>query len=461
MPARTIALISAGIFVFTAGVVLALWWAGTAGLSGQALVTARFDALRTGLSIGIGSGGIFALYLAWRRQHATEVALLQKERDHELQLDVTEHTRLDAEARRVTELYSKSSEQLGSDKAPVRLAGLYALERLAQDNPDQRQTVVNVLCAYLRMPYTLPVAPPADDTDEATRTRHDTSLQEREVRFTAQNILTGHLYPGPTPDDPIPTFWPDTDLNLTGAALIEFDLAHGQVRNARFDKATFAGDAQFGGTMFTGTAWFAGAMFTGDARFDKATFAGDAQFGGTMFTGTAWFGGATFTGDAQFGGARFAGTAWFGGAMFTGDARFDGARFAGTAWFGGAMFTGDARFDGATFAGDAQFDKATFTGTADFDKTTFTGDAQFDRTTFTGNAEFDGVTFGGTARFSGATFTTTAVFSEATFAGKVWFDKAITRHPFSNSNWPAGWTPTDDHTPIGGREGTWHLLQRT
>jgi plasmid stabilization system protein ParE len=39
---------------------------------------------------------------------------------------------------------SKAGEQLGSDKALVRLAGLYALERLAQDNPVQRQTVVNV-----------------------------------------------------------------------------------------------------------------------------------------------------------------------------------------------------------------------------------------------------------------------------------------------------------------------------
>jgi hypothetical protein len=34
---------------------------------------------------------------------------------------------------------------LGSDKAQVRFGGLYALERLAQNNPTQRQTIVNVL----------------------------------------------------------------------------------------------------------------------------------------------------------------------------------------------------------------------------------------------------------------------------------------------------------------------------
>ncbi|MGH3876098.1 MAG: hypothetical protein ACRDSK_03580 [Actinophytocola sp.] len=40
----------------------------------------------------------------------------------------------------------------------VGLGGLSALERLAQDSADPalRQTVVNVVCAYLRMPYTEP-----------------------------------------------------------------------------------------------------------------------------------------------------------------------------------------------------------------------------------------------------------------------------------------------------------------
>jgi hypothetical protein len=34
----------------------------------------------------------------------------------------------------------------------VRLAGVYAMARLADDWEDQRQTCIDVLCAYLRMP---------------------------------------------------------------------------------------------------------------------------------------------------------------------------------------------------------------------------------------------------------------------------------------------------------------------
>ena len=51
------------------------------------------------------------------------------------------------------ELYAEAVEQLGHEKAPVRLGALYSLLRLAQDDPERRQTIVNVTCAYLRMPF--------------------------------------------------------------------------------------------------------------------------------------------------------------------------------------------------------------------------------------------------------------------------------------------------------------------
>src|SRR3954453_1652294 len=70
------------------------------------------------------------------------------------------HTRLEQDrayklnqSQQVTETYSKAVEQLGHDQAPVRLGALYSLVSLAQDNPPRRQTVVDVVCAYLRMPY--------------------------------------------------------------------------------------------------------------------------------------------------------------------------------------------------------------------------------------------------------------------------------------------------------------------
>ncbi|MEU3622805.1 hypothetical protein [Amycolatopsis coloradensis] len=144
------------ITILTAGAVIVLWWRATAGLTGADLVKARLDALKIGLSIGVGSGGVVALYLAWRRQHSTEASLAHQER-------TADDARTDAVERRITEMYLKAAELLGSEKAPVRLSGLYALERLAQDNKSQRQTIVNVFCAYLRMSYDLPVEKDRDE----------------------------------------------------------------------------------------------------------------------------------------------------------------------------------------------------------------------------------------------------------------------------------------------------------
>lgn len=85
-------------------------------------------AAQTGFTISADTGGVAALVLAGRGQWSTEQAHKATEQD--------------AAERRITEVYTKAADQLGSDKAPVRLARLYALERLAQDNPDQRQTIV-------------------------------------------------------------------------------------------------------------------------------------------------------------------------------------------------------------------------------------------------------------------------------------------------------------------------------
>jgi hypothetical protein len=43
--------------------------------------------------------------------------------------------------RRITEIFSKAVEQLGSDKLEVRLGGVYSLERISKESPDDHWTV--------------------------------------------------------------------------------------------------------------------------------------------------------------------------------------------------------------------------------------------------------------------------------------------------------------------------------
>ena len=393
---------------------------------------------------------------AWRPRPAWLWMLVLRRRHH--QETASDLSDVDMTERRAAELYIMAVEQLGSEKAQVRSGGLHALERLAQDNPALRQTIVNVICSYLRIPFSSTAPEAAEGQKESgTESAAETDgiggawRRERHVRLTAQRILTEHLRNGRTKDQRSTDssnsrFWNNIHLDLTGATLIDFNLVDGVMTGANFRRAAFSGNATFRGATFGGNAQFGGAAFSRDASFSGATFSRDARFSGAAFSGDALFGGAAFSGDAGFPEAAFSGDALFGGATFgrsagfrraafggdaefrkatfTGDAGFDKATFGRGAWFGEAAFTGDAGFRKATFTGDAGFDKATFGRGASFDGAAFTSDAWFGEATFGRGASFDRAAFTSDAWFGEAAFTGDAGFGEATFSGDAWFDKA-------------------------------------
>ncbi|MEU0881247.1 pentapeptide repeat-containing protein [Lentzea sp. NPDC005914] len=220
----------------------------------------RMEAIRTGFTVGLAGGGSIVLFLAVRRQWHQEVIAVVTTRD--------------ADERRLTDLYVKATEHLGSPLAQVRIAGLYALERLAQENPHQRQVVADVICAYLRMPFA--------DGDHDLETQ-----QEMHVRRAAGTVLTRHLRE--------PEFWGVT-LDLSRAVLVDFN-ARGCVFTGGFDceHAVFIGTARFTDARFTGVARFVGADFRDTSRFTGVTFEEDVLFEGVRSGGSRWFIGARLT----------------------------------------------------------------------------------------------------------------------------------------------------------------------
>jgi uncharacterized protein YjbI with pentapeptide repeats len=310
---------------------------------GTSRTSAQLDAVRTGLAAGGGAGAAVGLMLAFRRQYHQEAA--------------TADTNFDAAERRITELYTKAVEQLGHDKAPVRLGGLYALERLAQDNEIHRQTIVNVICAYLRMPF--PAVPDGQENDMAIG---DTWQQEKQVRLTAQRILYEHLrrlnQQYAADFAPLSGFWKNITLDLTGATLINFHLYLCTVAEAQFAGANFINVAGFTGITFSRGAKFDGAIFKDEAWFDGAEFGDPGGLGGAAFSQ------ATFERAAQFSVAKFGGEANFVKAAFGSEVNFVGATFGADAGFDRATFGSEAKFSGATFSGSAIFDYATFSGNA-------------------------------------------------------------------------------------------------
>jgi uncharacterized protein YjbI with pentapeptide repeats len=398
---------------------------------------------------GAGIGAAMTLQQVKVSQDGLKVTRVQMQRTSE----TTRQQLSLAEQGHITDLYTRAVEQLGHEKAPVRLGALYSLVRLAQDNPDYRQTVVDVVCAYLRMPIALPprnepgaeqveeVAPSADGQDRARQSRpaYDPSQEELQVRRSAQRLLADHLRRPPEtsgqdaqllPPSPQQDFWPGISLELTGATLIDFTFEQVSVIKARFYGATFQGTTWFRWATFQEIAGFDEVTFYGHARFDEATFQGTTRFDRAAFQRTAAFRKADFQRSAQFHKTTFQDNAYFYEATFHGNALFDGATFQAIARFDPVIFHGNAQFMGATFQDTALFDGATFQGTTWFHKVTFQGAAQF---------------------------------NGATIHGTAWLNEAQVLHlidvPDRDRVWPDGWTVRRD--PADRSRGTLVRTEQT
>lgn len=372
--------------------------------------------------IVVGTGGVAALLLAARRQRATELQLAQNERDLAQKERAADDARHDAAERRITELYSSAAEQLGSDKPPVRLAAMHALERLAQDNPSHRQTIVDLLCAYLRMPLTSP----------DPQGRPDHLRQEGQVRLSAQRLLTAHLRPAAESK-----FWTGMDLDLSRSPLASWDMRGCHVRNASFDEA----------------------VFTGDASFQQAKFDGTVSFRAAEFYDAASFNGTRFDLEAEFRETRFRGTGFFRTAEFHGASGFDEAEFQDA-----------ASFAEGTFSSTASFRRVAFRSTVSFREAEFHDMALFGSAELSDSASFAGARFRGSASFGGARFDGTASFRAAEFRDTVWFDRTQLEDPdFSDArvlaaDWAAaqnwlrrlpGWQLTEGEAP-DEQQRRWH-----
>jgi hypothetical protein len=385
---------------------------------------AQLDLLKLVFALVAGAAALVALVTAYRRQRVDEAAGERAER-------AQAHAEHDATERRVTELYGQAVEQLGHLKAAVRLGGLYSLERLAQDHHQHRQTVTDVVCAYLRMPFKL------SDASNGTQTNPTSGdvQEELQVRQAAQRLLSRHLRAISKDEARTSAYWEGMRVDLTGAHLINLDFseirpAHVNFNHARFsgtarfDRAEFAGDAVFGGAQFDGATLFEETQFYKGAVFGGAKFSGVAVFSGTHFKGGGGFRRTQFNGYADFRDATFDGVAVFGRSNFNDKSTFRKSRFSATAVFDGAKFRRDADFRLTQFDRTAGFRSADFDRIARFDQARFGGHAEFRLVQFHKNAKFNEARFDFDAKFQGAHFGNFIGFQLAEFDGLATFDRA-------------------------------------
>jgi uncharacterized protein YjbI with pentapeptide repeats len=389
-------------FITALGTLAALWWLAQVLLHHPALPSSKTISVHDTVGVAqlvfasvAGAGALVALVMAYRRQKVAEAATVVDKERSEVEKERWEATAAHDRTRLLNERFTAIATQLGGGQPAVRLAGVHAMAGLADDWKENRQTCVDVLCAYLRLPHdpdpgedAAPGAGAPMKVREAYGAERAAYLANREVRHTVIRLISAHLRPDAA------TSWEGLNLDFTG---VVFD--GGDFSDARFS----GGTVQFNGASFaSGQVSFTGAEFSdGQVSFSGAEFSGGqvAFTGGVFSDGQVSFYGARFSGgQVSFRGARFSG----GAGIFRGEVSFVGAVFSG-----GQVDFGSGTFaDGAVFSGgEVSFASAVFSGgRVSFRGAVFSGGevSFFDAKFSGGQVDFGGARFsGGEVSFSG------------------------------------------------------------
>jgi uncharacterized protein YjbI with pentapeptide repeats len=186
----------------------------------------------------------------------------------------------------ITDRFTRAIDQLGNKNLDVRLGGIYALERIAQESSTDHGSIMEVLTAYLRehahwepqevrSPEVMPLRLRADFQAIATvlgrrpgerREREDRPLDLREVDLRAVDLADAHLERANLAGIHL------EGADLRGAHLEEADLGDAYLKgailqHAHLDEGYLEGAHLEG--AYLGYAWLRGAILA-NAYLDSA-----------------------------------------------------------------------------------------------------------------------------------------------------------------------------------------------
>ena len=299
------------------------------------------------------------------------------------------------------ERYTKAVEQLGDEKAPVRMGGVYTLVGLVdewleeesirkyEDRLKEGQVIINNLCAYIRSPFTL--ASHYDelmqDTPGAEGVYQDkvqefyadkaTLDSEADVRLSIIKEIHDRIQ---GPDKNTPGAWSDFEYDFSGSTFFyPIDLTN----------SYYAKPINFSGSTYKGRAYFTGSTYKGWANFTGSTYKGWANFSHSIYQS-----GADFSHSIYQSGANFSHSTYQSGANFSHSTYQSGANFNDSTYQSGA------NFNDSTYQSRANFSDSTYQSRADFSDSTYQSRADFSGSIFCSDVYFGTYIFNDPSRFT-------------------------------------------------------------
>ena len=339
--------------------------------------------------------------------------------DQEKEKNDRDHLRQVRTERR--ERYTKAVEQLGDEKAPIRMGGVYTLIGLIDEWLEDKsikeykgrlkegQVIINNLCAYIRSPFTL-----ASHYDELSQDSPTVSYKDREqefyvdkaildsekdVRLSIIKEIHDRLQGS---EENTPGKWSDFEYDFSGSTFFyPVDLTNSYYKNpTNFNNSYYYRKVNFSGSIYKAQVSFRGSIYKKKVTFSssksRSIYRGQADFSSSTYEGQADFSRSTYEKDFIFSISDFRST-----------------------------YKSEVDFSGSTYQGRADFSRSTYQGQADFSRSTYEKKVTFSisdsPSAYKSEVDFSGSTYQGRADFSHSTYQGLAAFSDSIYCGKADF----------------------------------------
>ena len=305
------------------------------------------------------------------RAHQENMLMQQKE-----QFEANSFKERKAERR---ERYTKAVEQLGDEKAPVRMGGVYTLvglvdEWLEEENlsePErlkEGQVIINNLCAYIRSPFTLTSyydelsedAPSLEGSykDKKEKFYADKAIldSEADVRLSIIKEIHDRIQ---DPDKNTPGAWSDFEYDFSGSTFFyPIDLTNSYyAKPINFSGSTYKSEANFSRSTYQALADFTNSTYQGRAYFSRSTYKDVADFSDSTYQDSADFSDSTYQYWAYFSRSTYQGEAYFSRSTYKDRAYFSRSTYQDSADFSRSTYENETDFSGSIFYQETYFSK--------------------------------------------------------------------------------------------------------
>ena len=290
--------------------------------------------------------------------------------------------------------YAAAASQLGDVQPITRMSAVLALIELADEwlqavhlTKTQRrrkaQTVIDMLCSYVRSPFPLAaeqkrlLGDAPEDLEQMRRFRAEQAELEAEIQVRERILSEIHdrvrwqLRDGaggsrrvPAEADMLTGAWSRLSYNFSGATFfypVDFsESAWGE--KVSFRGCTYRFDADFGASLYAADAVFSGSKYGEQVRFSDSIYRGYVSFAGSTYGGEARFEDSQYDGDVDFFGSTYRGSVTFANASYERRVRLSGSTYANYTNFYESIYCGKANLGGCVYKKYPDFSSAAYFG---------------------------------------------------------------------------------------------------